>query len=261
MRAPGSPMAIPAHQQAEVRRGAIVEEAWREFAGELRTFIGRRVARPEDADDILQLVALRLTKNAADRDRQSLLAWLYTVTRNAITDYYRSAVHRREVLTDRVPEGLVPDLADEVESEEARAALASCVRPLLDLLPPDQAAAVALVDLGGVSQVQAARRADISVSGMKSRVQRGRRGIRDAISACCEVQLDARGAIQEFQSRPGADCPCSNPPSAVAADLRIDDFAKAQRTADCAAAPHPRSGSSAAPAEGPPACCRSSSAR
>src|SRR5690606_36492931 len=42
---------------------AVIEAAWREFTGELRTFIRRRVSRPDDADDILQLVALRLTQN------------------------------------------------------------------------------------------------------------------------------------------------------------------------------------------------------
>jgi RNA polymerase sigma-70 factor (ECF subfamily) len=188
-----------------------IEAAWREFAGELRTFIGRRVSRPEDADDILQLVALRLTQNAAgDRDRTTLLAWLYRVTRNAITDYYRSAVHRREVVTDGVPELAVsdPTTDEDQAAEQALAGLALCVRPLLRLLPDDQAAAVELVDLGGRTQVDAARAAGISVSGMKSRVQRGRRGLEAAIAACCRLQLDVRGAVQDFHSHSGSDCRC-----------------------------------------------------
>lgn len=206
----GSTMIDASHPHPDTPDAAAIEAAWREFAGELRTFIGRRVARPQDADDILQLVALRLTQNAAtDRDRRTLLSWLYTVTRNAITDYYRSAVHRREVVTDAVPEGPAPELTDEEDAERALAGLASCVQPLLELLPADQAAAVELVDLGGVSQVKAARAAGISVSGMKSRVQRGRRSLHDAITACCTIQLDVRAAVQEFRSRPGADCPCS----------------------------------------------------
>lgn len=187
-----------------------VEAAWREFAGELRTFIGRRVSRPEDADDILQLVALRLVQNSGqDRDRQTLLAWLYTVTRNAITDHYRSAVHRREVTTEAIPEAAVQDLSEEDDVEQARAALASCVRPLLKLLPPEQAAALELVDLGAVSQVEAAEIVGISVSGMKSRVQRGRRGLQDLVTGCCEIQLDVRGVVQDFQPRAGDDCHCA----------------------------------------------------
>lgn len=185
-----------------------VDAVWEEFSGELRKFIGHRVSRPQDADDILQLVALRLTQNAeAERDRRTLLAWLYTVTRNAITDHYRSAVHRREVATDDVPEQSTVDLSDEADAEQALAGLASCVRPLMQLLPEDQAAAVDIVDLNGVSQGEAARRAGISVSGMKSRVQRGRRALQDVITACCEVSLDVRGMVQEFRPRPEGNCP------------------------------------------------------
>ena len=186
-----------------------LEDVWREFSGELRTFIGRRVSRPQDADDILQLVALRMLQNSdAHRDRQTLLAWLFVVTRNAITDHYRAAVHRREVTTEDVPERPVADLAAEEDSRSALTDLAACVRPLLRLLPADQAAAVELVDLSGVTQVEAASAAGLSVSGMKSRVQRGRRALRAALTACCRLQLDVRGEIQEFESRSGADCAC-----------------------------------------------------
>lgn len=187
-----------------------IEEVWREFSGDLRQFIGRRVSRPQDADDILQLVALRLTQHPLDgRDRRTLLGWLYTVTRNAITDYYRAAVHRREVSTPDVPETLTADLSNEADAAQALAGLASCVRPLLRLLPEDQAAAVGLVDLDGVSQVEAAHAAGLTVSGMKSRVQRGRRALGSAITACCHLQLDVQGAVQDFQPRSGVSCSCA----------------------------------------------------
>lgn len=187
-----------------------IEAVWREFSGELRQFIGRRVSRPQDADDILQLVALRLVQHSdAHRDRRTLLGWLFTVTRNAITDYYRAAVHRRELVTDDVPECPGDDSPVDTDTQQALTSLAACVRPLLRLLPPDQAAAVELVDLTGVSQVEAARTAGLSVSGMKSRVQRGRRALRGALTACCHLQLDVRGEIQDFESRRGADSECA----------------------------------------------------
>ena len=56
----------------------MLESVWKEFSGELRQFIGRRVSRPQDADDILQLVALRMVQSSDElRDRQSLLGWLF----------------------------------------------------------------------------------------------------------------------------------------------------------------------------------------
>jgi RNA polymerase sigma-70 factor (ECF subfamily) len=188
----------------------MLESVWKEFSGELRQFIGRRVSRPQDADDILQLVALRMVQSSDElRDRQTLLGWLFAVTRNAITDYYRAAVRRREVMTDDMPERPVADFSADEDTQRALTSLAACIRPLLRLLPADQAAAVELVDLTGVSQVEAARTAGLSVSGMKSRVQRGRRALRDALTACCHLQLDVRGEVQEFESRRGTDCACA----------------------------------------------------
>ena len=86
---------MTAYQQLEVTTTAPVEDVWREFSGELRRFILRRVANPEDADDILQLVALRLVQHSAEpRDRRTLLAWLYTVTRNKIYNFLSAQRHR-----------------------------------------------------------------------------------------------------------------------------------------------------------------------
>ena len=189
---------------------ASVEAVWNEFSGDLRRFIVRRVSRPQDADDILQLVALRLLQNSdQQRDRRTLLGWLYAVTRNAITDHHRAAVHRHEVVTEEVPERPTADPSADEAAQQVLSGLAACVRPLLRVLPPDQAAAVELVDLEGVSQVEAARAVGLSVSGMKSRVQRGRQAVRNAITACCHLQLDVRGEVQEFESRSGADCACA----------------------------------------------------
>jgi RNA polymerase sigma-70 factor (ECF subfamily) len=197
-------------QQLEGVATSPVEDVWREFSGELRQFILRRVSRPHDADDILQLVALRLVQDSGEpRDRRTLLAWLYTVTRNAITDYYRAAVHRREVTASEVPDAPAVDLSPDEDARQALTELAACIPPLLRLLPAEQASAVDLVDLQGVSQVEAARTSGMSVSGMKSRVQRGRRALRRAMMACCRLELDVRGEVQDVESRHGADCVCA----------------------------------------------------
>jgi hypothetical protein len=49
-----------------------------------------------------------------------------------------------------------------------------------------------MADLEGVTQAEAARRAGVSVSGMKSRVQRARQQLRTIVEECCRVDLDRR---------------------------------------------------------------------
>jgi len=46
-----------------------------------------------------------------------------------------------------------------------------------------------------------ADRLDLSYSGAKSRVQRGRRLLREALVNCCHVELDRRGGIIDYVPR------------------------------------------------------------
>ena len=63
-----------------------------------------------------------------------------------------------------------------------------------------------LTDLDGVTQSEAARRMNLTVSGMKSRVQRARVRLRSAFEECCRLQFDARGAVREFDQPAGNSC-------------------------------------------------------
>lgn len=171
-----------------------VEAVWARLADDLRGYISRRVRRPEDVEDVLQTVFLRISTGiGALRDDERLLRWIYTLTRNAVTDHYRRASTRRELPFDELPATLHP-LQQADDEQTSVAELARCLRPMIARLPPEQATALDLVELQGVSQVEAARRAGVSVSGMKSRVQRGRSRLRELVLDCCSVQLDARGA-------------------------------------------------------------------
>jgi RNA polymerase sigma-70 factor (ECF subfamily) len=67
--------------------------------------------------------------------------------------------------------------------------LSGCLRTLLDRVPDGYREALELTDLGGLTQDEAAGRLGLSTSGMKSRVQRGRRLLRAEITHCRQVSL------------------------------------------------------------------------
>ncbi|MFZ2176141.1 MAG: sigma-70 family RNA polymerase sigma factor [Rhodococcus sp. (in: high G+C Gram-positive bacteria)] len=189
-----------------------LEQLWRRFSSDLRAFIARRVSCPEDADDILSIVFLRMAKSLDDlRDQDRLLGWMYAITRNAITDYYRSAAHRRELPVDAVPDN--PPAGEPDTDEAVQKELAACLVPMLSGLPAEQAAAVTMVDLDARTHAAAAGEAGISVSGMKSRVQRGRAALRQRLHACCQISQDHTGHVHDYQPRGGA-CDCGATPPA-----------------------------------------------
>jgi RNA polymerase sigma-70 factor (ECF subfamily) len=62
-----------------------------------------------------------------------------------------------------------------------------------------------------MSQKDAATMLGISVSGMKSRVQRGRQQLREALEECCSIALDVRGRVLSCEPRAEGrlpDCRC-----------------------------------------------------
>jgi hypothetical protein len=78
--------------------------------------------------------------------------------------------------------------------------LATYVAPFVAMLPSPYREALTLTELEGISQKDAALMLGISVSGMKSRVQRGRQHLRSALEDCCHIAIDARGRVYEPRS-------------------------------------------------------------
>jgi RNA polymerase sigma-70 factor, ECF subfamily len=196
-----------------------VEVPWEELYRNLRGFVGRRVNNPADVDDLVQAVMVRLLKGLETlRDSERLHPWVYRTARNVIIDHYRAVASRREITaTDdgRRDDDVSSQPITEENEDAALQELASCLAPMVRQLDPSYQEAVTLTELAGVTQAEAAKRAGISFSGMKSRVQPARKRLKTVIEECCRIQLDRRGGIIAYESRrPGwCNCrTCSSPP-------------------------------------------------
>jgi RNA polymerase sigma-70 factor (ECF subfamily) len=182
------------------------ERVWRELSTGLRSFVSRRVREPADVDDIVQRVFLHVHRALPGlRDADRLPAWLYQTARRAIADHYRAPLHRREVAAgdalDLFPEGEPADADGGNEPGLALQELARCLDPLLNELGAGDREALRLVEMDGLTQVEAARRLGLSSSGMKSRIQRARARLRAVVDACCRVELDRRGGLVGYEAR------------------------------------------------------------
>jgi len=89
--------------------------------------------------------------------------------------------------------------------------LSTCLKPLINSLGPADQQALQLVEFEGVTQVEAAARLGLSVSGMKSRVQRARLHLRTALDECCRIALDRRGGIISYEARTDQCGTCQAP--------------------------------------------------
>jgi RNA polymerase sigma-70 factor (ECF subfamily) len=193
-------------------------EIWHEVHQSLRAFIAKRVADEASVEDLSQEVFVRMQRGLGGLKHESrLVAWIYQIARHAIIDYYRARNRQPER-----PVGLASDLERlhpaslPVESSESsgqlRTELAGCLRPMIERLSEDYRQAVTLVDLEGLAQHEAAARLGLSVSGMKSRVQRGRRQLRDMLEACCVIAFDRRRGVAGYDLRDQQNHSCRTIP-------------------------------------------------
>jgi len=178
---------------------------WTEFRAPLRGFLARRVPPGVDPDDLLQEVFLRVVRHAATLRRADRPeAWLFQIARNALRDSLRARL-RRDGRTDAL-EGDLPAESDPAEDRAAEAELAPCLTAMVNRLAEPYRTAIALTSLRGVSQADAARQLGVSISGMKSRVQRGRAQLRQMLVTCCAIAVDVRGGVSDFHSREPGSC-------------------------------------------------------
>jgi len=174
--------------------------AWKELERHLRPYLARRVASAADVDDLLQDIFVRLHQGLGSlRDDERFGGWVYRVANSAIVDKARQGARAPRV------EPLVELAAGARQrsdhDEQLQSDLGECVALFVGRLPSPYREAVTLTELEGLSQKDAADMLGISLSGMKSRVQRGREKIRRMFEECCQLSVDCRGRVIECEPR------------------------------------------------------------
>jgi len=171
----------------------LTEQIWHEYQRKLRAFIYVRVNDNTVTDDILQNVFLNIhTRLGTLKDTRKLESWLYQITRHAVIDYYRS----RKIM-EPLPEEFIQseDQPDNHNQQE----FASCLEPMISQLPDKYREAVFLSDITGMKQKDVAEKLGLSLSGAKSRIQRGRMSLKGFFYECCEINLNKRNQILEYE--------------------------------------------------------------
>jgi RNA polymerase sigma-70 factor (ECF subfamily) len=140
---------------------------------------------------------MRHSLNVTVTFRRSVAAWVYRIARNVIHDHYRKSAPPAVALADADP----IDDADE-HTSRMRCRCAGWLDEMIRSLPDGYREAVQLVEIEGLSQQEAADRLGLSLSGAKSRIQRGRAMLKDVLYQCCDFELDSRGNILDYDPKP-----------------------------------------------------------
>jgi len=161
----------------------------------LRRYANALVRDPAEADDLVQdcleRAVARWGQRRADNDTRS---WLYAILHNLAVNRWRK-LSRRGVMA---PIDTVDPRSLSVAPAQEHGLDRADVLRALDSLPDEYRQALILTEYQGLTQAQLAERLGISVSGVKSRVQRGKEKLKEMLLACCHFELDKRGKVIDY---------------------------------------------------------------
>jgi len=179
-----------------------MEETWSKFEDKLRSFILSKVHDESVTEDLLQDLFIKIHANIHTvRDESRLSSWIFQICRNLITDHYRTSSAKKD--GRMLPE----PVAEESEENYMSEALADMVS-MMDELPPEYCDALCQTDLGMLSQKEYAMKIGISYSGVKSRVQRARKMLKEMLMTCCHYEFDRYGTVIDIHP---IECCCCHP--------------------------------------------------
>lgn len=193
--------------------GAEARGAWKELEQHLRPYLARRVASAADVDDLLQDIFVRLHRGLGSlRDEERFGGWVYRIANSAVVDKARQRARARQIELGEEAEAGARSMAAEESIQfqagavqpdpgELQSDLGECVALFVARLPSPYREAITLTELQSLSQRDAAEMLGISLSAMKSRVQRGREKIRHMFDECCHISVDGRGRVIECEPR------------------------------------------------------------
>lgn len=160
---------------------APIDLLWRDYHQRLMRYVLKRISHKSDAEDIVQTVFLKIQKNPPHIDTMPQLeAWLLQITKNTLIDYWRKPNRTLPLLEEH-------DYAieDPEPNENPWLNLSCCLLAMMQDLPVKYKQAIELADLQNVNYKDIAEMMQISESGVKSRVKRGREKLRHLLVSCC----------------------------------------------------------------------------
>lgn len=159
---------------------ADTHQVHRLFGDDVRRWFQRRAAA-DQVDDLVQETFLRIHRNLDGlRDEDRLAPWVFRVCRSVLVDSSRRERPHEEL----------GELTVDPAEPEATLLVASWLPFFVETLPETYREAVRLSELEGLSQAEVARRLELSPSGARSRVQRGRVLLREALEDCCRIAFE-----------------------------------------------------------------------
>ena len=174
----------------ETKSPADAGRVWEEFSGRVRSHLLKKIRDKGDVDDLMQEIFMKIHAHLPHlREREKLSSWIYRIAENTLNDYYRKDRGREtEYDENRAARG-------DQNEEDPLEGIEGCIEAFIARLPDKYREPLVMSDIEGMSQKDIAEKMEISYSGLKSRVQRGREMIKEMFVECCRLSIGEDGKL------------------------------------------------------------------
>jgi len=179
-----------------------IENLWTNIHGKLFGYISKHTKSKEDVNDIIQDTFIKVKTNIDGlKNPAKVESWIFQIARNTMNDFFRKQKKSFKIDENADETNIEEDSFSEDDSKVKIQTqhFSEYAGFVVSELPEKYRIAVHMADIEGLSMKEVAERLDISVSGAKSRVQRGRKMIKEIILKCCDVNTDKYGNIVDYK--------------------------------------------------------------
>lgn len=169
------------------------EQVYIEFQPQIFRYLIRLIGQKE-AEDLTQDVFVKISKALATFNHQSQLStWIYQIATNAAIDRMRSRSFKQESAetyymteTDQCKEvGCSDKKPFLTEQKVIRKEMNECIQGYIAILPENYRAAIILSEIEGMKNSEIASILGLSINAVKIRLHRGKRKLKELLSANC----------------------------------------------------------------------------
>lgn len=175
-----------------------INGAIKEFYDSLLAYTSTKIQNQEVAEDIVQEVMYRFSL-AYNRNEKinHIRGWLYQITKNLISDYYRKATKEQLVSLSSI----------EITSDDNEdfIVIDGIIEEMIKFLPEIYSTSLLMSDIKGIPQKEISKILSISDSATKMRVQRGRKMLQEMIIECCDITYDKSGRFVSCEIKHSCD--------------------------------------------------------
>ncbi len=179
-----------------------IESIWTKVYEKLFGYISKHTINKDDVNDIIQDTFLKVKTNIDSlKNPAKVESWIFQIARNTITDFFREKKKLFETEENTKEVSIEPNAfaEDDIIIKTQTQEFSKYAGFIVSELPEKYQKAVYMADIEELSMKEVAEELNISVSGAKSRVQRGRKMIKEIILKCCEVNTDKYGNIVDYE--------------------------------------------------------------